>query len=120
MVHAGVLGQFTPCASPEIWREYVEVLGRPEFRFPQQVVLSLLKDLREQCLMVVGESWPSDLPDPDDAIFLEAAKASSADFLVTGNLKHFPPKVRQGVRVLSAAEFLALIQEGRKAPWSRS
>jgi hypothetical protein len=28
--------------------------------------------------------------DPDDDIFLECAQAARADYLVTGNLKHFP------------------------------
>jgi predicted nucleic acid-binding protein len=28
--------------------------------------------------------------DPDDDIFLECARAARADYLATGNLKHFP------------------------------
>jgi predicted nucleic acid-binding protein len=47
------------------------------------------------------------LPDPDDAAFLEVALASSSDFLVTGNISHFPAESRRGCRVASPAEFVA-------------
>jgi predicted nucleic acid-binding protein len=47
------------------------------------------------------------LPDPDDRIFLECAEASKADYLVTGNTKHFPKQWKYTKRVTPAA-FLTL------------
>ena len=46
------------------------------------------------------------MPDPKDAIFIALAKDSGAA-LVTGNLKHFPPEARQGVKVYHPMEYLA-------------
>jgi hypothetical protein len=52
------------------------------------------------------EPWPYAGPTPKDLPFLSLAHASGG-WLVTGNLKHFPAPLRQGVIVLSPAEYLA-------------
>jgi predicted nucleic acid-binding protein len=108
-VRAGATGGFTPCASLKIWREYVEVLRRPDFPFSKHLVSIFLEDLRRQCFFVEGQAWPAALPDPDDAMFLEAAEAAGADCLVTGNLKHFPAAACGRIRVLGPAEFLKIL-----------
>ena len=46
------------------------------------------------------------LPDAADEPFLEVAMAASAEYLVTGNATHFPPKCRAGVRVVSPRQFI--------------
>jgi len=40
-------------------------------------------------------------PDEDDVVFLEVAAQTRARTVVTGNLKHFPPRCRGPVAVLS-------------------
>lgn len=45
------------------------------------------------------------LPDRSDEPFLEVALAAGVP-LVTGNLRHYPPKLRRGVEVLSPAEYV--------------
>jgi predicted nucleic acid-binding protein len=49
--------------------------------------------------------------DPDDDKFLETAIAGGADFLVTKNLKHFPRKSYQGVRIVNVATFLKELEK---------
>ncbi len=49
--------------------------------------------------------------DPDDDKFLETAIAGSADFLVTKNLKHFPRKSYQGIRIVNVATFLKELEK---------
>jgi predicted nucleic acid-binding protein len=46
------------------------------------------------------------LPDSDDEVFLAVALGAQADFLVTGNLRDFPARLRQGVAVVSPREFV--------------
>lgn len=46
-----------------------------------------------------------DMPDEGDAPFLEIAITEDVP-LITGNLKHFPEKLRKGCIVLSPAQFL--------------
>jgi predicted nucleic acid-binding protein len=47
------------------------------------------------------------LPDPDDEKSVEAAVASKADALVTGNLKHYNARAKRVARIVSPREFIA-------------
>ncbi len=49
---------------------------------------------------------PLVLPDPDDAVFLEAALASGADAVITGNSNDYPPERCHGMRVMTPARFI--------------
>jgi len=46
------------------------------------------------------------LPDPDDRIYLDLAITANADYIITGNKKHFPEKLCEGIKILSPREFL--------------
>jgi hypothetical protein len=54
--------------------------------------------------------WAKGGPDPKDMPFLALAPVAGAR-LVTGNLKHFPETVRNGVTVLSPTEYLTHLGE---------
>jgi predicted nucleic acid-binding protein len=47
-------------------------------------------------------------PDPDDNKFLECADAARADYLVTGNPRHFP-KFWKKTKVITSREFLSIV-----------
>ena len=105
-IHQGLVA---PCLSPEILEEYSEVLTRPRFGFSLDEVQCLLGLLRQRGEMfdpvpVVGIS-----PDRDDDKIISCALAAKADFLVTGNKRHFPPTERIGHRIVNAAELLEII-----------
>jgi predicted nucleic acid-binding protein len=46
--------------------------------------------------------------DPDDNIFLECADAARADYLITGNVRHFPRFWKQ-TKVITPREFISII-----------
>ena len=46
--------------------------------------------------------------DPADNKFLECAETASAEYLITGNKRHFPA-ASKGTRILNAKELLSLI-----------
>ena len=75
--------------SEEILNEYVEVLGRPKFERPKRQRDSVLRQLRNPADWVEPDQRISVAKDPDDNIILECAVAGQADYLVTGNLRHF-------------------------------
>jgi putative PIN family toxin of toxin-antitoxin system len=84
--------------------EYDEVLKRPELRFPEAQVDTLLSAIDRVALWVAAAPpWPTPLPDPDDEPFLAVAAASEST-LVTGNVRHFPVASRRGVVVLTPRE----------------
>jgi len=91
---------------PSIVLEYREVLNRPRFR-PKGLPPTWLPRLLQVAFHEPEPAaWPLGGPDGDDLVFLSLAKAARA-VLVTGNLAHFPESIRDGVAVLSPAEYLA-------------
>lgn len=101
-------GAIQPCLSGSIYAEYEEVLRRPKFGFDEQTIEDALAALRRQALWVRPADAAQACADPDDDMFLECATAANADYLVTGNWKHFPPSWGE-VRVLSARAFLDIV-----------
>lgn len=94
------------CIADAILAEYRDVLSRPHFGISAAAVDLLLEDMETVGLRVVTVPLPQRLPDSDDEAFLEVALAAQAEFLVTGNLRDYPPSARQGVRVVSPRDFL--------------
>lgn len=94
--------------SEAILSEYSTVLARPE--------LKIRKSLRQQFLQLIKNHahfvTPSRLDqvtfDPDDNMFVECADRARADYLVTGNQRHFP-KFWKNTKVISSSEFLSVI-----------
>ena len=90
-----------------ILAEYHEVLRRGRFGFKAKDVDALLASIDATATHVHGTPLAGRLPDEDDEPFLEAAVAGEADALVTGNVRHFPARLAQGIRIVSPATFVA-------------
>lgn len=86
-------GPIIPVYNSEILREYREVLSRPKFHLPKEIVDDVLDNLESKGISVSAETLDIVLPDPKDRVFyevvLEERKTEEA-YLVTGNIKHFP------------------------------
>jgi len=91
--------------SEEIFNEYVEVLGRPKFNLPKRQRSSVLRRLSNLAEWVETIQRISVVKDPDDNIILECAVAGRANYLVTGNLRHFPKSIRQ-TSIVNPRQFL--------------
>ncbi|MBM3705797.1 MAG: putative toxin-antitoxin system toxin component, PIN family [Actinobacteria bacterium] len=90
--------------------EYEEVLKRKEFSFDAVKIKYFINYIKFKGMAVNPAAISCSLPDKDDSIFLEAAVASEAACLITGNLKYFPAKLCEGVKVITPAEFLKVIR----------
>jgi putative PIN family toxin of toxin-antitoxin system len=94
--------------SAAILSEYRDVLSRPEFGIRkglQQQLLTLIKNRAR----LVPRSRPLQVAsDPDDNIFLECADAARADYLITGNQKHFP-RFWKRTKIITSREFISLV-----------
>jgi uncharacterized protein len=94
--------------SRAILAEYEQVLARPE--------LQIRKGLRQQLLQLVKRYAPpvavvrplQVTRDPDDNKFLECADAARADYLVTGNQRHFP-RFWKKTKVITSREFISIV-----------
>lgn len=99
------LGIFQICISQPILEEYRSVLYRPEFRQSRLDLEELLAFLRGESFLVVPEFELSASIHRDDNRFMECAETANADFLVTGNKRHFPPSWKS-TKIVNARELL--------------
>jgi putative PIN family toxin of toxin-antitoxin system len=88
--------------------EYRMVLSRPEFKIQKGLRLQFLQRINAVSRVVSPSRQIRVTPDPDDNIFLECADAARADYLVTGNLRHFPKFWKQ-TKIVSSREFITMI-----------
>jgi len=75
----------------EILAEYRDVLYRDKLGLKRKDVNDLLELIREIGFPVVPEISSVPLTDESDRTFYDVAK-SSGSYLVTGNIRHFPPE----------------------------
>jgi putative PIN family toxin of toxin-antitoxin system len=93
--------------SHPILAEYREVLARPELRIRKGLRLQLLQLIKNHSHTVVPTRQIEATGDPADNIFLECADAARADYLVTGNQKHFP-RFWKKTKLVTPREFVSL------------
>lgn len=96
------------CLSAAIRNEYAEVLARPKFHLSKAVRQQVLAGLEHAAIFTAPSRRLLISPDPEDNMFLECAEAARADYLITGNLRHFPSEWKQ-TRVVSSRQFLTSI-----------
>ncbi len=82
------------------------MLARGKFGFAADEVAAALDMFRERGELVVPTGVAPALPDADDIAFLHWAVTAGAEFLVTGNKRHFPSEACGKVRVVNASELL--------------
>jgi putative PIN family toxin of toxin-antitoxin system len=103
-------GEVRLCVSDAVFAEYDEVIRRPHLRRPPDVIEGTLQSIRRLGRWVRPSVTVEACTDPDDNIFLECAHAAAADYLVTGNKRHFPERWKK-TRIIGARELVELIME---------
>jgi putative PIN family toxin of toxin-antitoxin system len=94
--------------STPVLEEYAEVLTRPELSIRKGLRLQLLQLIRNRGHLVTPSRHIEVTSDPDDNIFVECADAARADFLITGNRKHFPAYWKN-TKIVAPREFVSLV-----------
>ena len=97
------------CVSDELLTEYREVIARPKFAGldPRRVAL-LLELIAGEATLASPTNVLKISKDEADNRFYECAEAAGADYLVTGNIKHFP-KDYKTTKVVSPRQMLELL-----------
>jgi len=88
--------------------EYADVLSRPELAIRKGLRLQLLQLITNHGHLVAPSRRIEVTSDPDDNIFVECADAARADFLITGNRKHFPA-FWKNTKIVTPREFVSLV-----------
>jgi putative PIN family toxin of toxin-antitoxin system len=108
VLNLALASQVTFFITAEIFAEYREVLAREKFDIDPPLLKASLRLIKQKARMVRSKRAVTVSPDPDDNKFLECAEAAGADYLVTGNKRHFPARWKK-TKVVSAREFIEII-----------
>ncbi|HEY2911932.1 MAG TPA: putative toxin-antitoxin system toxin component, PIN family [Candidatus Angelobacter sp.] len=91
-----------------ITEEYAVVLARPELKIRKSLRLQVIQLIKNHTYFITPSHLPQVTTDPDDNIFLECADAARADYLVTGNQRHFP-RFWKKTKIINSREFLDIV-----------
>ena len=101
------LTKITFCISEAIEAEYREVAQRRKFAKHRDCLEVLIESILKTAIRVIPLQTCSACSDPDDNQLLDCALAAKAQYVITGNLKHFPTQW-QGIQVINARRLLDL------------
>jgi uncharacterized protein len=91
-----------------ILAEYRDVLARPKINIRKGLQQQMLQLLRRHARRVNPSRPMQVTADPEDNKFVECADAARADYLVTGNARHFPKSWKK-TKVITSREFLGIV-----------
>jgi putative PIN family toxin of toxin-antitoxin system len=94
--------------SAEILSEYKDVLSRPALRVSRGLQQRYLQLVKNHSYLVIPSRRLSVTRDPADNIFLECADRARADYLMTGNRRHFP-QFWKSTKIITSREFIAVV-----------
>lgn len=94
--------------SAPIVEEYRVVLSRPEFKIRKGLRQQLLQLIEKNARFVAPVRHLQVTTDPGDNMFVECADVAGADYLITGNIRHFP-RYWKRTKIITSREFLTLI-----------
>jgi uncharacterized protein len=92
----------------EILAEYRKVLARPELKIRKGLQQQLLQLIKNGTHLVRSPRAVQVARDPDDDKFTACADAARADYLVTGNPRHFP-KFWKTTKVITSRDFINIV-----------
>jgi uncharacterized protein len=95
-------------ATEAILSEYELTFARPKFSISPEQIEGVMAALRTVAVMVEPAETLTVSSDEPDNRFLECAEAAKAEFLVTGNKRHFPAEWK-ATRIVNARELFSLI-----------
>lgn len=88
--------------------EYRAVLSRRELKIRRGLPEQLLQLVKNRAHLVIPAHPLQLAEDPGDDKFLECADAARADYLVTGNQRHFP-KFWKKTKVITSREVISIV-----------
>lgn len=99
------------CYDARILSEYQNVLVRKKFPFKQVHVEDLLEQIKACGYITTSKLLAKRLLHLNDEPFLEVALGGDVQYLITGNLKHYPIRKQKNMLVVSPAEFLDICRK---------
>lgn len=101
-------GFFRLFVSESLLQEYSSLLMRPYFGIAPKALAKSIRTIKRFATLVYPRRTLLVTSDPDDNKVVACALEARADFIVTGNVRHFPPKF-QDIRVVAPKTFLTIL-----------
>ena len=102
------------CLSESVLSEYIEVLNRDKFskyvNFKTQAEIVIAR-IQEIAVMYIPQITVNLLSDSSDNKFLELAIAANADYVVTGNTRHFTISEIENTKIMTPTQYWELNEE---------
>ena len=111
LVSLAMRGEVQLYLSPALLTEYTAVVKRPVFRFSPRAINRFLKELENAAVMVYPTMRETAALDEPDNRILECALEAKADYVITGNRRHFPFSQFKGIKILTPREFITFLVE---------
>lgn len=92
--------------SREVILEYLLVSRREKFKAHQPYLEKLVELIAEASSIIEPKLSKFHLPDASDKKYIDLAISAEADFLITGNLIHFPEKKYEKTEITSPRNFV--------------
>ena len=92
-----------------IVQEYAAVLPRGKFGFNSESVDALISFFLSEGEFIAADPLAIKFKDEDDRVFYEVMTSGEADFLITGNLTHFP----KDEKIVKPIDFLKAYGKGK-------
>ena len=108
VIDLGFAKQFRWYISDPIWNEYTAVLARKRLGINPRRTAKYFVDLRRVAVFVAPTMKLRECTDADDDKFLECALEARADYVVTGNTRHYPARF-QDIRIVLPRQFLTVL-----------
>ena len=93
--------------SRPILTEYEDVLSCSQLKIRNGLRLQLLQLIKKNSHAIAPSRRLEVSIDPDDNLFLECADKAGADYLITGDQRHFPAFWKK-TKVITSREFIGL------------
>lgn len=92
--------------SPALLNEYEAVLKRPRFKLGQRQITELMGKINRKALIATPTKRLRIVKadEPDNRV-LECGIKAKADFIITGNKRHFPFEEFKGNKIVTPREF---------------
>ena len=102
-----IAGYFRCFVSDALLEEYEGVLRRERFGLSPRSVTQSMRIIRKCTTLVIPKRKLDVSRDPDDNKIVECALEARADYIVTGNTRHFHSRF-QDIRIVLPRQFLTL------------
>lgn len=94
------------CVTEELLSEYKSVLLRPKFHNTTEDVDEIITMVRN-CALIISPLTKkiSKIKDIPDNLILECAVSAKAEYIVTGNVRHFDFEEYEGIKIVEPRDF---------------